>query len=411
MENPHELKEQRKQFWIILIIVFLGFIGISMPYLIFPSLFLNETYSFLPLEWSRASKSLFLGLTLAAYPIGQFIGSPILGSLSDEYGRKPLIFYSLIVTAIANLLSAIAISMSLLSLLIVSRFVAGLMEGNIAVARAMCTDLKTISKHESFGKINVSASIAYLAGPLVGGILADKSISSSFTTSTPFFVICGLMLATALLSYFKLKETISLNPQSRPLLEKFNLINRLKNLFSNQKIKTILIISTCLTLSVDIFYEFGPVYLTSKWMLGPSKLALYNSLLCVGLVIGSGALTQFISKRIKSKPPLLIGIGALSILLILIAFINNHILMKVLFGLSGIAIGLATTLVTVILSDSAPDTIQGEVMSVQLSLRVLGDGIICLLGGVLLILSSKIILIISSCLLLLNLIYSFKKCM
>ncbi len=76
---------QKKQFWVILIIVFLGFVGISMPYLIFPALFLNPDYSIIPNAWGDTSRAIFLGITLAAYPLGQFLGSPILGSLSDDY--------------------------------------------------------------------------------------------------------------------------------------------------------------------------------------------------------------------------------------------------------------------------------------------------------------------------------------
>ena len=179
-------RNQKRQFWVILIIVFLGFIGISMPYLIFPPLFLNSEYSFLPASWGEVSRALFLGITLAAYPLGQFIGSPILGTLSDDYGRKHLLSGSLIVTAICNLFTGIAIARQHLWLLIVSRLVAGLMEGNIAIARAMCADLKMLSKHETFGKMNAVTSIAYLIGPLLGGVMTDKSLFKGLTTSTPF---------------------------------------------------------------------------------------------------------------------------------------------------------------------------------------------------------------------------------
>ena len=110
---------------------------------------------------SESSHALFLGITLAAYPLGQFIGSPILGALSDDYGRKRLLSGSLLITAICNLFTGFAIEWQQLGLLIVSRFMAGLMEGNIAIARAMAADIKTISKHETFGKINAVTSIAY----------------------------------------------------------------------------------------------------------------------------------------------------------------------------------------------------------------------------------------------------------
>lgn len=160
----------RKQFWVILTIVFVGFFGISMLYLIFPALFLNPAYSIFPETRGTSGASLLLGITLASYPLGQFLGSPILRSLSDEYGRRKLLSGTLFISAFCNLISGIAIEWGWLPLLVASCFTAGVMEGNIAIARAMAAELTTIPKHETFGKINASASIAYLAGPLVGGM-------------------------------------------------------------------------------------------------------------------------------------------------------------------------------------------------------------------------------------------------
>ncbi len=88
MQDRRTVKSPKFQLWVILSIVFFGFLGLSIPYLIFPSIFLNPAYTILPPTWSEAERGMFLGITLAAYPLGQFIGSPILGSLSDEYGRR-----------------------------------------------------------------------------------------------------------------------------------------------------------------------------------------------------------------------------------------------------------------------------------------------------------------------------------
>ena len=201
--------KQKRQFWVILVIVFIGFLGISMPYLIFPSLFLNPAYSILPESWGGSSRALFLGITLAAYPLGQFIGSPILGSLSDDYGRKQLLSGSLLISAICNLFSGLAIEWHHLGLLIASRFAAGLMEGNVAIARAMAADITTISKHETFGKINAAASIAYLLGPLLGGLMTEKDLFEDLTFSTPFYFTCILFFCLAGLSAITLKTTVS----------------------------------------------------------------------------------------------------------------------------------------------------------------------------------------------------------
>ena len=383
-------KFPKQHFWVILTIVFLGFIGISMPYLIFPPLFLNSSYAFLPEACTEANRALFLGITLAAYPFGQFIGSPILGRLSDVYGRKKFLSGSLLVTSISNVFSGIAIANQQLGLLIVSRFIAGLMEGNIAIARAMASDIKTISKHKSFGKINASASIAYLLGPLFGGLLSERT-----GYSTPFFLISILFFFLSGLSALLLKNSV-VEPVKGAFWQRMNLFQRVSELFSNKQMKFFLIISTSYTLAVDIFYEFGPVYLTIKWALSPAKLIFYNGLLCLGLTIGNGWLPTYITRYTSNQLAILASLGGFSLFILCIALVNSTFFMMLLFGLAGLAIGLAITLITVNISDLGSEAIQGEVMGTQQSLRVLGDGIICLFGGALLILSPKIILILAA---------------
>lgn len=390
-------KKEKRQFWVILVIVFLGFVGISMPYLIFPALFLNPAYSILPVSWGESSRAIFLGITLAAYPLGQFIGSPILGSLSDDYGRKKLLTGSLLIAAICNLFSGIAIAWQHLGLLIGSRFIAGLMEGNIAIARAMAADITTLSKHETFGKINAIASIAFLLGPLLGGVMTEKDLFQDLTTSTPFYLTCILFFFIALLCILVL-ETGVINTQIQKISfwQRINLIRRLLLLFSNKRLQFLMIVSTCFTLAVDIFYEFGPIYLTVKWTLSPAQLVLYNGVLCLALAIGNGFLPAFILSRVSNRLAIIFSIGGLALFLIGMVLTNSSFLMMLLFALSGFVIGLAVTLITVKISNTVPDNIQGEVMGVQLSLRVLGDALICLFGGALLIISSKLILIMAS---------------
>ncbi len=388
-----QLKNQKRQFWVILLIVFLGFLGISMPYLIFPPLFLNPEYIFLPRDWNISSRALFLGITLAVYPLGQFIGSPILGALSDDYGRKHLLSGSLVVSAICNLLAGFAIAKSHLGLLIISRFASGLMEGNIAIARAICADLKSLPKHETFGKINAVTSVAYLIGPFLGGLMADKNLFEGLTTSTPFFLICLLFLGLAGLSALILKSSPPVSAgKKKSLRERFNFIARMSKLLAQRDIKILMITSTCFTLAVDIFYEFGPVYLTVKWTLSPAQLIFYNGALCLGLAIGNGWLPSLISSRVSSLRATAYAIGGFALLLVSIILTSSYFPMLIYFSLSGLTIGLAVTLLTVKISDSVSDSMQGEVMGTQVSLRVLGDSIICLLGGALLILSPKIIL-------------------
>lgn len=402
-------KSGKRQFFTILLIVFFGFLGISMPYLIFPALFINPDYSIVPASWSQASHALLLGVTLAVYPLGQFLGSPILGALSDDYGRKPLLSGSLIIASFCNILTGYAIARQNLGLVIASRFAAGMMEGNVAIARAMAADIKSISKHETFGKINAASSIAFLIGPLFGGLLADKKFFSWATVSTPFYIISVLFLALSVLSLTILQSQPLTVSASKSFGSYFNLFKKMSVLFRNKKLKFLMIVSTFFTLAVDIFYEFGPVYLTAKWTLRPSDLIIYNSILCFTLAVGNGWMASFFSKRYNTPPGVIGSIGGFALFLLGTVLTNQPWSMMVFIGLCGLVIGLGVTLLTVKISDSASDAIQGEVMGVQLSLRVLGDAVICLLGGVLLLYSSKLILVLAAIVSAVTMVYYIRR--
>ena len=397
----------KRQLTTLLLIVFFGFLGISMPYLIFPALFLNPEYSILPANSELLSQALLLGTTLAVYPLGQFFGSPILGGLSDDYGRKWLLVGSLLMAACCNLLTGLALHWHWLWLVITSRFFAGLMEGNISIARAMAADIKSISKHETFGKINAVASVAFLVGPIMGGLLADNKIFAGATSATPFYVMSVLFFSLSLASVFLFIDSSAreFKDEKVSIWSRINLFNRLFNLFKDKQLKSLLIVSSFFALAIDVFYEFAPVYLTAKWMFGPADLILYNSLLCVALAVGNGWLAPFSSTRFLARRGIIVSAGGFALLLLGIVLTNQTLMMMGLFTLCGLVIGLGWTLITVKISDAVPDTIQGEMMGVQMSLRFLGDALICILGGLLLLVSPKLILFLAACISAATMIY------
>ncbi len=109
--------------------------GTAMPYAIFAPLFINDGGIFSQTVNSSVTLNFTLGVTLAAYPLGQFIGAPIIGRLSDIKGRKKILVSTLFYAATGYFLSAIAIYNDNIYILIVSRFITGLFEANFAVAK------------------------------------------------------------------------------------------------------------------------------------------------------------------------------------------------------------------------------------------------------------------------------------
>ncbi|MBP9722643.1 MAG: MFS transporter [Gammaproteobacteria bacterium] len=392
---------EKAQLRIILLIIFIGFIGASLPYPIFSPLFLTPTHnSIIPYEWDYISRSIWLGVVLAAYPLGQFLGSPILGGCSDKYGRRIILMISLTISALGHCFSAIAINYQSLSLLLTSRFLTGLMEGNIAIVQAMVGDLKFINKEESFGKISAIGSVGYVMGPLLGGIFSDSKILSDFSYALPFYLATIISLVALILTILKLYPARTKNYDSHnshiSILERFNIFKRLYLLCTNKQLKYLLLASVIYTFGVDTFYEFGPAFLTIFWSTSPVEIAIYNTVLCIGLVVGSRWLPNKLEFFISERKIILLAIISTGIAFLLITIILNKILVLMLFGIAGIGIAVTTTKITIQISNVAHETVQGEALGSQLGLRMLGNAIACSSGGFIIAQSATLPIIISS---------------
>lgn len=391
-------RKERKQLRYLMSIVFLGFLGLTMPYLIFPPLFLNPNYHLLPLEWGEGERNILLGLALASYPFGQFVGSALLGSLSDLYGRSKVMAASLFLASLLGFLTAAALSWGSVFLVILSRLASGFMEGNIAIARAMAADMTALDKKKTLGAISAAMSGAYLVGPSLGACLADDALCSLFGPPLPF-VFAGMTSAPlALMCLFFLKDTRQPKESTvTSLAAKFNLKRRLQMHLADRSLGFLLLVSSLFSLCVDLFYEFGPVYLTLEGEHTFIELLPYNAFLCLALILGSGILAAKLALYWSSAVIIVFTMMAFGLLMSLFALLPLGKAMLVLFFAAGILIGIATTHITVQLSDKAPTDCQGEILGLQCSIRVLFDALICIAGGLILsFLSSSLLLALTA---------------
>ena len=381
---------EKKQLWIILLIVLISFIGSSIAYPILPPLFLHATDQLIiSPEWSETGRRLLLGLTLAIFPLGQFIGSPILGRNSDVYGRKKILIISLAGSMLGYVLTVISFEINSFWLLLFSRFLTGFMEGTFAVARAFASELTTINKYVSFGRINSMAGIGYIIGPIIGGLLSNSHMIPWFSWSFPFTVAALASVITLGLAWWKLPEHKTLGiPQKESILKQLNIIRQFKLLFQHHPhLKPLLIISTLFTFAVDMFYEFGPVYLAGKWLMSPSMIAVYNGALSASLAIGASWLPHHLSKHLPIHKIIILAMLTTTLIFAAMITFQNPIAMFLFFALIGFSITSVVTTLTIHISNRAQASMQGEVMGAQLSLRTLGDAIICFAGGLMIVLS------------------------
>lgn len=199
---------------IVFLVIFIDLMGFGLILPLIP--FYAEAYG---------ASTLVAGLLVASYAAAQFIGAPILGRLSDRYGRKPVLMASIAGTAAGFLLLALAepigkamgaslglgtdaINLMVLGVLFASRILDGLTGGNISVAQAYITDVTDESdRARGLGLIGAAFGLGFIVGPAIGGSL------SVFGYAAPAYLAAALATANLVSVYFLLPE--SLTPQRR----------------------------------------------------------------------------------------------------------------------------------------------------------------------------------------------------
>jgi multidrug resistance protein len=148
-----------------------------------------------------------VGLLFASYSIMQLIFSPILGRLSDKYGRRPVLLLSIIGTGIGFLILGFATT---LWMLFAGRILDGITGGNISTAQAYIADVTTKEERaKGMGLIGAAFGLGFIFGPAIGGILSGWGIH------VPFFFAASLCFANAILLYFTLPETVTRDHPAR----------------------------------------------------------------------------------------------------------------------------------------------------------------------------------------------------
>ena len=193
----------------LLLVVFVNFVGIGALIPVIP-------YAVVDVGGGNATVMSWL---LACFSIFMFIGSPILGSLSDRYGRKGILIGSILVSALAHALFAISDN---LVLMFASRVLAGFAAGNFSVIQAIITDnTGEEQRARAMGMVGAFVGLGLVAGPALGGLLSD---TGGHVHTAPFLLAAALALAGALLCMASVRETAPRGPSGHarpPLAERW----------------------------------------------------------------------------------------------------------------------------------------------------------------------------------------------
>jgi MFS transporter, DHA1 family, tetracycline resistance protein len=319
-------KKNSKAIFFILVTVLIDVIGIGIIIPIMPSLYQELTGGTV----SEASQ--YSAYLVFIYALMQFIFSPIIGGLSDQYGRRPVLLMSLFGFGLDFVFLALAPSVGWL---FVGRIISGIAGASFTTANAYIADITEPDKRaQSFGMIGAAFGLGFIIGPSLGGILGE------YGTRIPFWVSAGLAILNWLYGYFILPE--SLLPENR---RKFDIkrANPIGSLLNLKKYPYVLALVLSLFLvNVSNFATQGTWSFYGIEKFAWSKLEVGLSLGFVGLMVAivQGGLIRVIIPKLGQEKSLFLGLAINALGLAAFAFASSSWMMYAImvpFAVGGLA--------------------------------------------------------------------------
>jgi DHA1 family tetracycline resistance protein-like MFS transporter len=279
----------------ILVTVFIDVLGIGIIIPILPELIKEFVGG------STASAGRYFGIIAATYAATQFVFAPVLGSLSDRFGRRPIILISLFGLSIDYLIQGFAPT---IAWLFVGRFIAGVMGASFTAANAYIADVSgPENRARNFGLMGVAFGLGFIFGPALGGILGGINLR------LPFFVSAGLAMVNWLYGFFVLPESLPLEKRGSFSWAKANPIGSLKVLRAYPLVAGLAV--------AFIFTGMAQRGLETSWVLytghrfGWDERANGLSLALVGLMaaVVQGGLVAPAIRRFGERRSILFGLG------------------------------------------------------------------------------------------------------
>ncbi|MEL6863311.1 MAG: MFS transporter [Bacteroidota bacterium] len=364
----------------IFVTVFIDMLGISIVIPVIPTLFFEADSQFFDLSVSMERRSILYGVLVACFPLMQFFGAPILGALSDRYGRKPVLTVALIGTFLGYILFAYAILSHQLWLLFFSRMLPGFTGGNVAIVLSAIADISEAKdKARNFGLVGAAFGIGFILGPTIGGLLADDSILPWFNHATPFWFTAALTLFNVGLVHWRFPETLQ-NKRIIPL----SLMTGLKNVatsFRIPELRVIFSVVLLLSLGFTFFTQFFSVKLIQEFDYREKDIGFLFGWIGIWLVFTQGYVVRQLSGRIKAEKVLLYSIPLLTFGLTLILVPEQSFWFFVITPLVALGQGVTSPHLTTVVSERAGTERQGEILGISQSMQSLGATLPPILAG------------------------------
>lgn len=404
---------KKRTLGVLFLIIFLDLLGFGIIIPILPSLLsvhhFNTTFigSINPL---LAREYVLYGLLVAIYPLFQFFSAPILGQLSDRFGRKKLLVACLGATATSYLLAVLGIRSNSIELLLFGRAVGGLMGGNIAIAQAAAADVTAErDRTRVYGLLGAGFGVGFILGPFIGGRLSDSTLNPMFGIDTPFIAAGVLSVIAAVVTTLLLTETHAQNKRAPA----FHLLQSLEDIgraLSYTRLRTLFVVGFLYQFAFTMFVSFFGVVLYKQYHFTQNATGEYFAYTGIWIAATQLFFTKLTARMVGNRRMVA---GSLLICALLSFVFSQTIPVISLFigtAVYAIANGLSQTGILSLLSVNADKRSYGKILGLNASLYALAQSIPPALSGIIAtIYSIQVPLLVAGALMVIAFVYLLQK--
>jgi MFS transporter, DHA1 family, tetracycline resistance protein len=309
-----------------------------------------------------------IGLLFAGYPLAQLVAGPILGRLSDRYGRRPLLIISQAGTAVSFL--ALGLS-SNFTVMLLARLLDGASGGNILVAQAYVADVTTPeNRSRGLGLIGMAFGLGFLLGPLLGGFLLSLPIDDAWRLKVPFLVAAGFSTLAWILVVARLPESLPGDAAARQAARVVSW-RGIADVMRLPEVGRLVALGALVVLSFAALEGTFALFLGERFHFKERDSAFGFAFLGFVSALVQGGLIRRLVPRFGERRLMVAGVATLAIGFVVLATAASVPHLVAASVMIGIGQGLASPTISGLLSRITPASEQGAVFGVLSSAQTL----------------------------------------
>jgi MFS transporter, DHA1 family, tetracycline resistance protein len=333
---------------IIFLTIFVNLVGFGIIIPLLP--FYAETFGASPVV---------IGLLFAVFSLCQLVTAPALGDLSDRYGRRPILIFSLAGTVVSFVMLAVAHTVAML---FAARIVDGLSGGNISTARAYVADItEPKDRARAYGIIGAAFGLGFILGPALSGVLSGISYTA------PIWAAAALTLVATVMAWLWLPETVH-----RARAGTGNPFSYLPSLMHRPAVRRMLAIDFIYWLAFATFQTTFSLFVARRFGFGIATTGYFFAAFGILGAVVQGGMIRPVVKRLGDKPTFQVGLGFGVAGLVFAAMAHSVPLFAIALVPLALGIGFGHPTISSLVSQIAHADEQGRVQGAASAIESLG---------------------------------------